>query len=344
MHDFLVVGAGLTGATIARRLADAGRRVIVVERRPHVGGNCADAVHECGLRYHLHGPHYFRTSSDRIWSFVRRFARFLPFEATIKTQAPDGEIVAWPIHAEYIRRRGLHMPEDGGSAGNFEQSCLRMMPEEIYRDFVRGYTAKQWGCDPAGLDAGLCRRFDVRDDGDERLSRATYQGIPENGYTQMVERMLGRITTVTATEDRPAAAFTVYTGPIDAWFGHDLGRLRYRTQHRMIRQSRARLPAVQVNNPNESTGSIRTVDWSYLPGQPSTRGTILTDEYPADASVDDECEYPFPDAENQRLYASYRQRADKIKNVLICGRLGEYRYLDMDQAIGRAMTLADNLL
>ena len=355
--DYLVVGAGRTGATIARTLADAGRDVLVVERRPHVGGNLHDFRHHSGIRIHAHGPHYFRTSSDAIWSYVRRFAEFYRFEAVLMSEV-DGRLEHWPIQEEYIRRAvgADWRPARGGPAGNFAEASLAMMPAAVYEKFVKGYTEKQWGVPPHSLAAALAGRFDVRSDGDTRLKTSRYQGMPRGGYSQFMHRMLAGIRVVTRVDYLrqrqrfTAGVATFFTGPIDEFFGFDLGRLAYRGQ----RRSHAYLPEVawhqpvaQVNHPDPAAAAIRTLEWKHMM-EPELRetlpGTVITTETPY-APDDPGCyEYPFPDAANRRLYTRYRERADALPGLVMCGRLGEYRYYDMDQAIGRALTLARRAL
>jgi UDP-galactopyranose mutase len=356
--DYLVVGSGLTGATIARLLADAGRQVLVIERRSHWGGNVHDSVHASGIRVHSYGPHYFRTNSPRIWRYVNRFATFYPFEATLKSFV-DGAFENWPLSASYIARvvGADWQPEFQGTPQSFEQACLARMPRIIYDKFVRGYTEKQWGIPAHELSASLAKRFDVRRDDDQRLSRDQYQGLPENGYTAFMEAMLAGIPRRLNTnylERRDEFAVhkkIVFTGPIDEFFGFDLGRLTYRAQNREhlhLPQIGFAQPTVQVNNPDPSNGAhIRTIEWKHLMPAASAQeasGTVLTRETPYTPTNPDCYEYPFPDAANAKLYAQYRRRAQAIPNLLICGRLGEYRYFDMDQAIGRAMMLAERLL
>ena len=195
--DYLVVGSGLTGATIARTLADAGRDVLVLERRQHVGGNLHDLTHPSGIRIHAYGPHYFRTSSDSIWRFVERFAEFYRFEAVLMSEV-DGRLEHWPIQEEYIRRAvgPDWRPGHQGPAGNFEEASLAMMPRPVYEKFVKFYTAKQWGVAPDTLAAALAGRFDVRRDGDLRLKTSRHQGIPRGGYSRLMRRMLEGIRVV----------------------------------------------------------------------------------------------------------------------------------------------------
>lgn len=356
--EFLVVGSGLSGATIARVLADAGRNVLVLERRPHVGGNVHDHVHHSGIRIHTYGPHYFRTNDAGLWQFVNRFSPFYPFEAVVKSLV-QGCHENWPIAASYIRRKIGTEWEPGfhGEPANFEEASLGMMPRPIYEAFVKGYTEKQWGCPATALSASLARRFDVREDGEPRLMRHKYQGIPEEGYANFMENLLRGIpvlTDVDYLQDRDAFQVercVVFTGPIDAYFGFDLGRLGYRGQrreHHYLPDVDWAQPCGQVNNPGLGNGPhIRTLEWKHMvpPEQAARlRGTVLTREVPFTPDNPDEFEYPFPDASNAVLYEAYRQRAESIPQLLVCGRLGEYRYYDMDQAIARAMLHARRLL
>jgi UDP-galactopyranose mutase len=361
--DYLVVGAGLTGATIARMLHDAGHRVLVLERRSRVAGNVHDSVHESGIRIHDHGPHYFRTSSDRIWAFVNRFADFHPFQARIKSFVDD-EHVSWPLGRSWIERRlGNAAPSRlGGQPANFEEAALALMPAPVYDKFVKPYNEKQWGVPATDLTADLCRRFDVREDDEERLTpKALYQGVPKGGYTAMVQAMLADIpvlinahysaATAAASPALKPRRLTFFTGPIDEYFDFCDGRLAYRAQrraHRWLPDVDLHQPCVQVNNPLHEHGPhIRTIEWKHMMPSDYARGlkgTVLTTETPYTPDDPRAYEYPFPDPGNQALYRRYRERAEATTGVVFCGRLGEYRYLDMDQAIARAQTIANRVL
>ena len=356
--DYVVVGSGLTGATIARFLADAGRDVVVLERRAHLGGNVHDHKHPSGVRIHTYGPHYFRTGSDEIWEYVNRFARFYKYEAVVKSHV-DGRIENWPIAASYIRRTvGENWkPSFTGLPRNFEEASLAMMPELVYRKFVKGYSEKQWGVRATELSADLAKRFDVRQDDEPRLMRHKYQGIPRNGYADFTRNMLAGIPVIPHFDYLKhkdlikSRKLLVFTGPIDEFFGYDLGRLRYRGQrreHSYIADKDFVQPCGQVNNPDPTTGPhIRTLEWKHMMApeeMPRIKGTVLTREYTYSPEDTNHQEYPFPDRQNQELYKKYRARAESIPGLLIYGRLGEYRYYDMDQAIGRAMTLSRQLL
>jgi UDP-galactopyranose mutase len=354
--DFVIVGSGLTGATIARVLSDNGWQVLVLERRAQLGGNVHDSVHASGHRFHTFGPHYFRTAADRIWQFVNRFAAFYRYEAKIMAQI-DGRFENWPVTRRYIERqpgpKTPHHPQGLRPAANFEAAMLEKMPMAVYRQFVHGYTLKQWAVPPETLAAELARRVVIRDGDDTRLSTHRYQGLPRDGYADFMKRMLGGIRCLTgvdyltARDQFAARNRVVYTGAIDAFYGYDLGRLRYRSQRRehVFLHGELGYPCAQVNFPDPADARIRGIEWAHLmpPGE-RPEGTLLTYETPCTPGRDDEAEYPFPSEEDTKLYEEYRQRAEAVSGELFCGRLGEYRYLDMDQAIGRAMMHADFLM
>lgn len=356
--EFLIVGSGLTGSVIARELADAGRSVLVLERRQHAGGNVHDADHESGIRIHSYGPHYFRTNDDDLWSFVSRFDAFYRYEASLKSWV-DGRYENWPIAGSYIRRTlgERWTPDFIGKPGNFEEASLAMMPRAVYEKFVKGYTEKQWGVPARDLSANLARRFDVRQDDEARLVRHRHQGIPDKGYARFMLNMLDGIQLLTGVDylkyrsQFAANRLTVFTGPIDEFFDFDLGRLGYRGQvraHEYLPDVEFHQPCGQVNNPDPANGPhIRTVEWKHImPPDAAAKihGTVITRETTVTPDNPEDYEYPFPDEKNARLFRRYRERARQTADVLICGRLGEYRYYDMDQAIARARMLARRIL
>lgn len=359
--DYLIVGSGLTGTVIARALADAGRDVLIVDRREHVGGNVHDHRHESGVRIHTYGPHYFRTNSDRIWDFVTRFAEFYTYEASLKTLV-DGGYENWPIAASYIARHiGKDWkPEFTGTPTNFEEAALSLMPRKVYEKFIKEYNEKQWGVPAHTLSADLCKRFDVRADDEPRLKPdCKHQGIPLLGYAHLTQKMVEGIPVelgfdyLERRNEIKADKLTVFTGPIDAYFNYELGKLKYRGQKRDHRYQANTpdgfaQPCGQVNTPMHDQGpSIRTLEWKHMmPADEAKRipGTVLTTETPYTPTEIGGYEYPFPDTPNAELYKRYRTKADDLPGVLVCGRLGEYRYFDMDQAIGRAMLLAERIL
>jgi UDP-galactopyranose mutase len=355
--DYLIVGSGLTGATIARHLADRGEKILVLERRNHVGGNVHDHVHPSGIRIHTYGPHYFRTSSERIWRYVNRFAAFDRFEAVLMSFV-DNAYEHWPIQSEYISRTigEAWQPAFTGTPRNLEEASLAMMPQAIYEKFIKGYNEKQWGRACTELSASLAGRFDVRQNGDLRLKDSPYQGIPSAGYAAFMANMLRGIPVLLNVDHlRHASTFraakkVIYTGPIDEYFGYDLGKLEYRGQrrsHDYLPHIDQLQPTAQVNYPLHADGPhIRILEWKHMmPAALAQRikGTVVTREVPFTPDDPVDYEYPFPSAENQALYKRYAERAERLDDVIFCGRLGEYRYLDMDQAIGRAMKIVERL-
>lgn len=345
--DYLIVGSGLTGSTVARRLTDAGRDVLVVERRNRIGGNVADEVHEpSGILYNLHGPHYFRTNSDRIWEWVGRFADFRFYEARVMTLV-DGKLERWPIQRKELMSGWVI--DEKEPADNFEHACLQRMPQVVYDKLVKPYTELQWGVPAHTLSADLASRIPIRD-GDTRLSTHKHQGLPVGGYSRWVSRMLDGVPVLLNFDGSLAESDFLYqravwTGPIDAYFQDQHGKLRYRTQRRENTFLEMALglvwqDAVQINNP--AGPHIRTIEWKHI--QPDRSGTLLTKEYTMDSESSDTHEYPFPDAENAARYRLYAEDAKRLPNVTFCGRLGAFQYLDMDQAIAAAHKVADKLL
>ena len=354
-------GFGLNGGVIARALADAGRDVLIVDRRDHVGGNVHDHLHDSGIRIHTYGPHYFRTHSDRIWDYVTRFAEFYPYAASLKTLV-DGEYENWPIAASYIAKHigADWKPQFTGTPTNFEEAALSLMPRAVYEKFIKEYNEKQWGVPAHTLSADLCKRFDVRADDEPILKpNCMHQGIPKLGYTHLTQQLIDGIPTELGFEytrrrdEIGVNKLTIFTGPIDTFFDYQLGRLVYRGQqreHRYIEKTAEMFaqPCGQVNTPMHAQGpSIRTLEWKHMMPPEDAKaitGTVLTTETPYTPNDIGGYEYPFPDKTNDELYKRYRAMADDLPGVLICGRLGEYRYFDMDQAIARAMLLAERLV
>jgi len=358
--DVIVVGSGLTGAVVARVLTDNGYDVLVIEKRHHVGGNVHDYRHESGARIHTYGPHYFRTSSLKIWDFVSRFAKFYKYEAEVLSDVGDGSLAVWPPNADVLERFGLTdwIPNSRRRPENFEEACLDGMPAVLYELFVKEYNEKQWGRKASDLLPKLFKRFDVRAGSERRLTpNATWQGIPVVGYCNLMTEMLRGIRVECGVDyldnvDKFLAKMCiVYTGPIDHFFGCDLGRLEYRGQlrkHTWMPKTDKHQEVGQVNNPLHAGGEhIRTIEWKHIMNyecRTSVIGTVTTTETPFAPTESSDFEYPVPDNANADLYARYRRRANTLGRVIIAGRLGEYKYLDMDQAIGRAMKTAETLI
>lgn len=356
--DYLIIGSGLTGGTIARLLADQRREVLILERRQAVGGNVRDFVHPSGIRVHSYGPHYFRCASPRIWQFVQRFAEFVPYKAVIQSYV-NGQHAEWPLQRGMFKRYPNWEKEaPRGTPQNFEEACLQRMPKPLYEAFVQGYTRRQWGIDPRELEAELARRIRINEDHQVALTpEHPFQGLPKHGYSSFMESLVAGLPCQTGIDylhhrhEFTARKGLIFTGAIDEFFGCDEGRLAYRSQarrHEYYPDKERFQPCVQVNHPTAPDGHpIRFLEWKHLMPEPERarlQGTVVTSETPFSPVDSDEYEYPMPLARYEQRAQRYAARAAAVPNLVICGRLGEYRYLDMDQAIGRAMLMASRLL
>ncbi len=355
--DYLVIGSGLTGSTIARCLQDRGREVLVLDRRRHRGGNVHDFSDDSGLRIHTYGPHYFRCSSDRIWNYVRRFSDFYAFAPVIQCQVGD-RYEPWPVNrSRFAEWPGWEAECPKQEPTNFEEACLKKMPRPIYNRYIRDYTRRQWGVEPHTLERELADRVRINEPHEVVLTpQHRHQVLPANGYASFMENMLAGIPTqlgvdyLQCRDDFHARRLLIFTGPIDELFGFDFGRLHYRGQrrvHQTFSQPGPVQPCPQVNYPTAGEHSpIRTIEWrQLLPAEHQSRvqQTIITGEFPFSPTDPDQFEYPFPDRANRELYRRYRERANTDPRLLVCGRLGEYRYFDMDQAIGHALMIAQKI-
>lgn len=355
--DFVIVGSGLTGSTIARILADYQQHVVILERKNHIAGNVYDYKHECGAMIHQYGPHYFRCGSEKIWNFVNRFSSFYNWSAELRSKVND-DYLNWPVQQSYIEKiAGTNWNLFKGEPKNFEEACLAKMPRELYELFIKGYTEKQWGVKCTELDKELATRITINKSNVNTLTpNHKWNALPRNGYTEMVRNMLDGINVITEfdylenRENIVANKLLVFTGPIDEFFGYKYGKLKYRGQNRRVEHLPGKeqyQPYIQVNYPNAEEPRIRTIEWKHLMHEgdkKNVKGTLLTHETPFTPETPHQYEYPFPDKANKALYEKYKQQAEALKDVLICGRLGEYRYYDMDQAIGRAMNFASEIL
>ncbi len=362
-YDAAVVGAGLTGAAIAQRLTEHGKRCLVLEKRPHIAGNAYD-VEIDGIRVHRYGAHIFHTSDRRVWEYVSRFAEFnhyihaplanyrgrvynLPFN--MNTFAGLWGTASPEAAEEKLREQRVvydHAPQ------NLEEQALSLAGRDIYETLIRGYTEKQWGRPCTQLPAFLIRRLPFRFTYDNRYFSDPYQGIPTDGYTRLVERMLDGIELRLETDYLSQrshydslAERIIFTGPIDAFFDYAEGRLQYRTlrfEDEHLETPNRQGTAV-MNYTDAETPFTRIIEHKHFVfgQQPNT---IITKEYPLEWMPEAEPYYPINDAGNTAILERYLDRARAQTKVRFCGRLGEYKYYDMDQAIGAALTLADRIL
>ena len=367
MYDILIVGAGMYGMTYARLATDAGKRVLVIDRRGHVGGNTY-TENVGGINVHRYGAHIFHTNSRPVWEFVNRFADFNRY-----TNSPvanyKGKIYSLPFNMYTFNGMwGVATPAEAAAkideqrraAGiteprNLEEQAISLVGRDIYEKLIRGYTQKQWGRPCSELPAFIIKRLPVRFTYDNNYFDALYQGIPTGGYTAMAERMLDGIDIrlgVDYLENKAEldaqAKRVVYTGAIDAYFGYELGALEYRS----VRFETEDLPVENhqgnavVNYTDAETPYTRIIEHKWFEfgrgadGKPIPH-TVISREYSAEWKPGDEPYYPVNDAKNAALYGAYKILADKEKNVTFRGRLGEYRYYDMDAVIESAMRDAE---
>lgn len=357
--DCIVVGAGFSGAVSAERLASAGRRVLVLERRGHIGGNAHDHADRHGVRVHRYGPHIFHTNSARVWQYLSRFTDWFPYEHRVQAEI-DGRRVPLPfnlttLHALFPSARATRMEKhlcetfDHGSRvpilelRRSEHPELRELADYIYHKVFLHYTRKMWGLTPEELSPAVTGRVPIRIDRDDRYFADTYQAMPAAGYTALFARLLDhpniRVLTgvdFLAERQRFEAARIIYTGPIDAYFDYRHGALPYRSlrfEH-VHRPGDALHQAVGTVNFPDQRPETRTTEFKHLTGQ-RHNGTSLVTEYPR---AEGPPYYPIPHPDCEALYQRYKQLAAREPRVLFLGRLATYRYYNMDQVVAAALS------
>lgn len=353
--DYLIVGAGFAGSVLAERLASQlDARVLVVEKRPHIGGNAYDRYDDAGLLVHPYGPHIFHTNSADVFEYLSQFTDWRPYQHRVLASV-DGQLVPVPINLDTVNRLyGLQltaleleaffekMAEKRERITTSEDVVVAKVGRDLYLKLFRGYTRKQWGLDPSELDASVTARVPTRCNRDDRYFTDTYQAMPLQGYTRMFERMLAHpnIKLMLNTDYREIARLVpwrhmVYTGPIDAFFDFKYGKLPYRSlqfQHVTLPQERFQ-PVGTVNYPNDYAYT-RITEFKHLTGQ-QHRLTSVVYEYPR---ADGDPYYPVPRPENTALYRKYENDAEALDNVSFVGRLATYKYYNMDQVVAQALT------
>jgi UDP-galactopyranose mutase len=355
MVDYLVVGAGFAGAVLAERLASAGQRVLVVEKRNHVGGNAYDHHDEAGVLVHRYGPHIFHTNSKDVFEYLSRFTQWRFYEHRVLASV-DGKLVPIPINLDTVNRIYdlnlsseelpaffARMAQPREPLRTSEDVVVSKVGWDLYRKFFQGYTRKQWGLDPSELDASVIARIPTRTNRDDRYFTDTYQYMPAAGYTRMFERMLDHpnISVVLQTDYREVASWVrfrnmIYTGPVDEFFGRCYGRLPYRSlefEHVTLDQPQFQRTGT-VNYPNEHAYT-RITEFKHLSGQDHPKTSIVY-EYPR---AEGDPYYPVPRPENAARYRRYQELAAQLPNVHFVGRLATYKYYNMDQVVAQALTL-----
>ncbi len=361
--DLLVCGAGPVGCVVAERAAALGWNVLVVDKRPHIAGNCFDSAATNGVLVHNYGPHYFRTNDDDLLKYLSQFSDFIPANYEVRSHV-GGREYPFPINLTTLERFfGVELDAESAekllaskrvpiaNPANSEEFVLSRVGRELYEAFYLSYTLKQWGIHPRDLDPSVCGRVPVRLDRDHRYVGHKHQVMPKDGFTRLFSRMLEypRIrvllgTPFAAVRDRvtPRRA-TVYCGPIDEYFGHRFGRLPYRSlRFEFVPYATEwRQPCVQINYPNDGPHT-RTVEIKHVTGQRHAE-TVVSYETPA---AEGEPFYPVPRSESAALYNRYRELA-KIETernrVYFCGRLAQYRYFNTDEVIGEALACFQRL-
>ncbi|UCJ15471.1 UDP-galactopyranose mutase [Pseudomonas sp. MM211] len=356
--DYLIVGAGFAGSVLAERLAAGlGKRVLVVDRRSHIGGNAYDHYDEAGVLVHRYGPHIFHTNAQRIVDYLSRFTEWRPYEHRVLAVV-DGQQVPVPINRTTLNALyDLHLESDEDAAvylasraepvaaiHTSEDVVVNQIGRELYEKFFRGYTRKQWGLDPSQLDKMVTSRVPTRTNTDDRYFTDTFQQMPLEGYTRMFERILDhpnisvRLNTdYRQIRDEVEHGHLIYCGPVDEYFDHCFGKLPYRSlkfEHQTLDQQRFQSVAT-VNYPDEAVPHTRISEYKHLTGQQHP-STSITYEYP---SAEGDPYYPIPRPENAELYKRYEQLAGETPGVTFLGRLGTYKYYNMDQVVGQALAL-----
>lgn len=360
-QSIAIAGAGLSGAVIARVLAEAGMRVEVFDQRPQVGGNCHTARDaETGVMVHTYGPHIFHTDDAEVWALVNRFQRFRPYIHRVKTTS-GGRVYGLPINLHTINqffacalrpdeaRAFIASQADGRitAPANFEEQALHLVGRPLYEAFLKGYTQKQWGCDPTTLPASILKRLPVRFDYDDNYFFHAHQGMPENGYTALVEAMLDHeriaLSLGRRLERGEAGAFahTFYSGPLDAYFDFCAGRLGYRTLdfERFVVSGDYQGCAV-MNQADLDVPFTRVTEHKHFAPWERHAGSVCYREYSRACGAEDVPYYPIRLTQETALLATYVAAARNEAGITFVGRLGTYRYLDMDVTIREALDVA----
>jgi len=355
--DYLIVGAGFAGSVLAERLAvGLNKRVLIVDRRPHIAGNAYDHYDEAGVLIHRYGPHIFHTNSQRIVDYLSRFTEWRTYEHKVLAYVDD-QLVPIPINRTTVNALyGLDLKTDE-EAESFlkgraepvepirtsEDVVINQVGRELYEKFFRGYTRKQWGLDPSQLDKSVTSRVPTRTNTDDRYFGDTFQIMPLHGFTRMFEKMLNHpnIKVMLNTDYREIRNefqfdHLIYTGPVDEYFDYCYGKLPYRSlkfHHETVNSAQFQ-PVAVVNYPSEDVPYTRISEYKHLTGQEHLK-TSVTYEYP---SAEGDPYYPIPRSENAELYKRYQELANSTPNVTFLGRLGTYKYYNMDQVVGQALT------
>lgn len=362
MFDYLIVGAGYAGSVLAERLASqAGKRVLLIDRRNHIGGNAYDCYNDDGILIHKYGPHIFHTNSERVFEYLSQFTQWRPYEHRVLARV-DGQLLPIPINRTTVNQLyGLNLQTEAECQAFFdtlaeakehcrtsEDVVVSKVGRELYEKFFRGYTRKQWGMDPSELDAQVTARIPTRTNTDDRYFTDTFQAMPLHGYTRMFEKMLSHpnIKIMLGTDYREIKSVIpyrelIFTGPVDEYFDFRFGKLPYRSlefKHETLAVEQA-LPVAVVNYPQEHDYT-RVTEFKHLTGQVHPKTGVVY-EYPRSEG---DPYYPIPKPECTALYNQYKELADRTPGVHFVGRLATYKYYNMDQVVAQALATYDKIL
>ena len=363
--NILLVGAGLSGAVIGRKLAEAGHNITIVDSRAHVGGNChTERDAETGVMVHVYGPHIFHTDDEEVWTYVNSFETFQPYKNRVKTTSRD-QVFSLPINLHTINqfynrtmrpdeaRAFIEQQADTSITDpqNFEEQAMRFVGADLYEAFFKGYTIKQWGVSPTELPAAILKRLPVRFNYDDNYFFHRFQGMPENGYTQMIERILDHPGITVQLETRFTREMgepydhVFYSGPLDGYFDYERGRLGYRTLdfERFTYEGDYQGCAV-MNYGEESVPYTRITEHKHFSPWESHEGSVCYREFSRACEPDDIPYYPIRQVKEKALLADYVAMAETAPDVTFVGRLGTYRYLDMDVTIREALDTSRTFL
>jgi UDP-galactopyranose mutase len=363
--NILIVGAGLSGAVMGRELAQAGHKITVIDSRAHVAGNChTERCADTGVMVHVYGPHIFHTDDAQVWEYVNGFARFMPYRNRVKSTV-GGAVYSLPINLHTINQFfGKTLRPDEARAfiesqadatitdpQSFEEQALRFVGRDLYEAFLQGYTEKQWGCSPDDLPASILKRLPLRFNYDDNYFAHRFQGMPEQGYTAMVEAILDHagidvhLETPFNAQMAERADHVIWSGSLDSYFDYKLGRLGYRTLdfERFTAEGDYQGCAV-MNYGARDVPFTRITEHKYFAPWETHENTVCYREYARACGVDDIPYYPIRLVEEKTLLSRYEALAQAEQNVSFVGRLGTYRYLDMDVTVREALDTSAALL
>ncbi|GGB53103.1 UDP-galactopyranose mutase [Oceanisphaera marina] len=362
---FAIVGAGFTGAVLARELAEAGNEIQVFETREHIAGNCySERDQQTGVLLHKYGPHIFHTDNKEVWEYVNRFAEFMPYINRVKTTS-QGQVFSLPINLHTINQyfKRTFNPAEAkvfieSEADNnikdpqsFEKQAMKFVGKDLYEAFFKGYTIKQWGVSPAELPASILKRLPVRFNYDDNYFNHEFQGMPKDGYTPIVARLLNHKTITvhlnTSFEARQTELFdhVFYTGPIDAWFNFEFGRLGYRTLDFVREDHKGDYQGCAVMNyGDQSVPYTRISEHKHFAPWENHEQTVIFKEYSRSCGETDIPYYPIRLVNEKAMLNTYIEKAQTQSKVSFLGRLGTYRYLDMDVTIAEALAASKTIV